>query len=124
MTLANLQCSACRPDSPKVSPARAQLLLAQLPDWRLISEPGQRKGDPSPIDIDKLSKTYGFKNFAQALAFANRVGSLAEAENHHPAILVEWGKVTVTWWTHAIGGLHENDFILAGRCDEVVETTA
>jgi 4a-hydroxytetrahydrobiopterin dehydratase len=60
---------------------------------------------------------FTFNDFAGALAFTNRVGALAEAEGHHPAILTEWGKVTVTWWTHAISGLHRNDFIAAAKTD-------
>ena len=59
--------------------------------------------------------------FAQALAVTNRVGEQAEEEGHHPALLTEWGKVTVSWWTHKIGGLHQNDFIMAARTDEPSE---
>jgi len=66
---------------------------------------------------EQLCKEFKFKNFVEALAFTNKVGELAEAENHHPAILVEYGKVTVSWWTHVIGGLHKNDFIMAARTD-------
>jgi 4a-hydroxytetrahydrobiopterin dehydratase len=67
--------------------------------------------------IPRLERVFKFKNFAQALAFTNQVGALAEAEDHHPAILTEWGKVTVSWWTHKIKGLHQNDFIMAARTD-------
>jgi 4a-hydroxytetrahydrobiopterin dehydratase len=66
-----------------------------------------------------LEKVYAFPDFAKALAFTNRVGELAESENHHPAILTEWGRVTITWWTHKIKGLHRNDFIMAARTDEI-----
>ena len=62
---------------------------------------------------------FTFGSFAEALAFTDAVGALAEAEGHHPAILTEWGRVTVTWWTHAIKGLHRNDFIMAARTDEL-----
>jgi 4a-hydroxytetrahydrobiopterin dehydratase len=61
---------------------------------------------------------FTFGNFAQALDYTNRVGTLAEEAGHHPALLVEWGKVTVSWWTHKIKGLHRNDFIMAARSDE------
>jgi len=84
-------------------------LLPAIPDWRVIVVDG----------VMQLTREFSFKNFAQALAFSNRVGELAEAENHHPAILTEWGKVTVTWWTHKIRGLHQNDLILAARTDQV-----
>ena len=60
-----------------------------------------------------------FKNFEQALQFTNKLGTVAEQQNHHPAILTEWGKVTVSWWTHKIGGLHKNDFIMAARTDAI-----
>ena len=61
-----------------------------------------------------------FPVFASALAFTNQVGALAEAEGHHPAILTEWGRVTVSWWTHAIRGLHRNDFIMAAKTDALL----
>ena len=67
--------------------------------------------------MDQLRAQFDFANFAKALAFANRVGELAEAADHHPRIVLEWGRVEVRWWTHAIGGLHENDFIMAARTD-------
>ena len=67
--------------------------------------------------IKRLEKTYKFKDFASALEWTNKVGDLAEKEDHHPALLTEWGKVTVTLWTHKIGGLHRNDFIMASKTD-------
>jgi 4a-hydroxytetrahydrobiopterin dehydratase len=78
-----------------------------LPDWRIVIRDG----------VEQLERAFTFKDFAQALAFTNRVGAIAEEENHHPALLTEWGKVTVTWWTHEIGGLHTLDFELAARTD-------
>jgi 4a-hydroxytetrahydrobiopterin dehydratase len=102
-------CVACRADAPLVSDAELQRLLPAIPDWRVIEVDGVRQ----------LTREFKFKNFVQALAFTNHVGDLAEAENHHPAILTEWGRVTVTWWTHKIRGLHKNDLILAARTDQV-----
>ena len=67
--------------------------------------------------VKRLERSYKFKDFAQALSWTNQVGQLAEAEGHHPALLTEWGKVSVTWWTHKIGGLHRNDFIMASKAD-------
>ncbi|WP_290787293.1 4a-hydroxytetrahydrobiopterin dehydratase, partial [Halomonas sp.] len=64
---------------------------------------------------------FTFKDFVQALDFTQRVGEIAEQADHHPAILTEYGKVTVTWWSHKIKGLHRNDFILAARTDEVAK---
>ncbi|MBR9909023.1 MAG: 4a-hydroxytetrahydrobiopterin dehydratase [Gammaproteobacteria bacterium] len=105
--LAGESCSACKPGAPTVPGAERQQLLQQLPDWRIVA----------CDDVEQLQKTYSFKNFDDALDFANAIGELAEGANHHPAILIEWGKATVKWWTHAIGGLHRNDFIMAAKTD-------
>ena len=107
--LSQAHCEACRADAPKVSEAELAALLKQIPDWNLETRDG----------ILQLEKVFAFKNFQQALAFTNAVGALAEAEGHHPALLTEWGKVTVTWWSHKIKGLHRNDFIMAARTDAV-----
>ena len=107
--LSNTPLQVCHKDSPPVPTKDTGELLGQLPDWQIKN-----------IDkVQQLVKVYTFKNFVEALAFTNRVGELAEQENHHPSLLVEWGKVTVTWWTHLISGLHKNDFIMAARCDEL-----
>jgi 4a-hydroxytetrahydrobiopterin dehydratase len=84
-------------------------LKAQVPEWEIVT----REGTP------RLERTFKFRNFAGALAFTNQVGGLAEAQDHHPAILTEWGKVTVTFWTHTTGGLHKNDFIMAAKTDRM-----
>ena len=102
--LAAESCAACRPDSPRVTAAETEALLAMLPDWSIVAE-----------ETDRLAATFEFADFVAALAFAGRVGDLAEAANHHPMLIVEWGRVRVFWWSHAIGGLHRNDFILAAR---------
>ena len=107
MSLAEERCEACRPDSPRVASAESETLLAQLPGWRVVEEDA----------MQRLSKGYQFKDFASALAFTDRVGDLADRADHHPRIVVEWGAATVQWWTHAIGGLHRNDFIMAARTD-------
>ena len=82
-------------------------LAPQIPDWQIIERD----------QINRLERQYRFANFVQAMAFTNQVGELAEEEAHHPALLTEWGKVTVTWWTHKIKGLHRNDFIMAAKTD-------
>ena len=84
--------------------------LQGLDGWEVVEAEG----------IFQLRKSYAFKNFAEALRFTNQVGELAESANHHPEILTEWGKVTITWWTHAIGGLHKNDFIMAAKTDKLL----
>ena len=99
------RCEACRPGSPAVGEPETRELLRQLPGWSVIERDGMRQ----------LQRVFEFPDFAQALAFTNRVGALAEAEGHHPALLTEWGRVTVRWWTHAIKGLHRNDFIMAAK---------
>jgi 4a-hydroxytetrahydrobiopterin dehydratase len=105
--LAQLQCVPCRGGQPTLSDAEIADLLLQIPEWNLCDREG----------IKQLERQFKFRNFAQALEFTIRVGEIAEAEDHHPAILTEWGKVTVTWWTHILKGLHLNDFILAAKTD-------
>ena len=109
--LLQMKCTACRGDEPTLTDAEVAELLPRVPEWQVV----QREG------IERLERMFRFRNFAQALAFTNRVGEQAEEEGHHPALLTEWGKVTVTWWTHKIGGLHRNDFIMAARTDELSE---
>jgi 4a-hydroxytetrahydrobiopterin dehydratase len=107
--LNNEKCTACRRDSPRVTEAEVLELKPQIPEWTLLEREG----------IERLERVYPFANFAEALAFTNRVGALAEEEGHHPALLTEWGRVTVTLWTHKIRGLHRNDFILAAKVDSL-----
>ncbi|MGM0571102.1 4a-hydroxytetrahydrobiopterin dehydratase [Marinobacter sp.] len=109
--LAKQVCEACRADAPQVSVADQSELLAELPDWKVVHQDG----------IPQLLRVYPFRNFVQGQAFTNQVAELAEAEGHHPAILLEYGRVTVRWWTHKIGGLHRNDFIMAARTDALYE---
>jgi 4a-hydroxytetrahydrobiopterin dehydratase len=107
--LAERRCEPCRADSTAVSADERADLLAELPGWEIQPEAG----------VPVLKKAFKFTNFVKALAFANGVGDLAEAEDHHPRLIVEWGRVEVAWWTHSIGGLHQNDFILAARCERL-----
>jgi 4a-hydroxytetrahydrobiopterin dehydratase len=107
--LTNEKCIACRRDAPRVTEAEIDELRPQVPDWALVEREG----------IQRLERVFRFPNFADALNFTNRVGALAEEEGHHPAILTEWGRVTVTLWTHKIRGLHRNDFIMAAKLDSL-----
>ncbi len=107
MSLNTERCVACRADAPRVTDAEAAELRAQIPDWEIVEQNG----------IPALRRVYSFSDFAAALAFTNRVGALAEEEGHHPALLTEWGRVAVSWWTHKIRGLHRNDFVCAARTD-------
>ena len=109
LELSKQNCEACRADAPLISDDELRELMPAIPDWQVIVVDG----------VMQLTREFKFPNFAQAMAFSNRVGDLAEAEGHHPAILTEWGKVTVTWWSHKIRGLHRNDLIMAARTDGV-----
>ena len=109
-SLSTEHCEACRADASRVSDDELAVLLKQIPDWQPIVR----------NRVLQLQRVFAFQNFHRAMAFSNQVAELAEAAGHHPAILTEWGKVTVTWWTHKINGLHRNDFILAARTDELL----
>ncbi|MBM3197626.1 MAG: 4a-hydroxytetrahydrobiopterin dehydratase [Chlamydiae bacterium] len=104
----NLLHKKCLPCSKSTPPLQGEALAKfckQLPTgWDLI-------------DNKKIEKIYKFSNFCKALAFTNKLGALAEEESHHPDITLSWGRVHVTLWTHKIGGLSENDFILAAKCE-------
>jgi 4a-hydroxytetrahydrobiopterin dehydratase len=101
------RCVACRRDAPTVSDEEIGELKPQVPAWELVQVDG----------VKHLRRVFGFDDFAQALAFTDRVGAIAEEEGHHPALLTEWGRVTVEWWTHKIRGLHRNDFVMAAKTD-------
>jgi len=105
------KCEACRQGAPTVTAEEIRLLMPQIPEWRIIEQEG----------IQRLVRCFTFRNFVEALAFTNKVGEIAEAEGHHPDLLTEWGKVTVTWWSHKIKGLHRNDFIMAAKSDRLYE---
>ena len=105
--LVEFNCVPCRGDTPTLTADEIENLLPEIPEWNLIEIEG----------IQRLERKYSFKNFADALAFTNQIGIIAESENHHPLIITEWGIVTVQWWTYAIGGLHKNDFIMAAKTD-------
>jgi 4a-hydroxytetrahydrobiopterin dehydratase len=109
-SLADSSCAACRASAPPATRAEIAQYLPQLPGWQITVVDG----------VERLEKSYKFKNFTQALRFTNRVGTIAEEQDHHPAILTEWGRVTVSWWTHRIGGLHVNDFIMAAKTERIL----
>lgn len=107
--LAAQKCEACRRGAPTVTPEEEAELRPQIPAWERVEREG----------IPRLERVFQFPDFAAALAFTNRVGQIAEDEGHHPALLTEWGKVTVTWWTHKIRGLHRNDYVMAAKTDQL-----
>ncbi len=109
--LVNQKCIPCQGGETAVTAAEIAAFQPQIPDWCPYEVNGHQR----------LESLFKFKDFKTALAFTNAVGELAEAEQHHPAILTEWGKVTVTWWTHTIGGLHHNDLIMAAKTDTIAK---
>ena len=107
--LTQMRCVACRKDAPAVTDAVIAELHQQVSQWELLELDG----------IKRLRRVFSCADFSQALEFTTKVGALAEEEGHHPALLTEWGRTTVTWWTHKIKGLHRNDFIMAAKTDEL-----
>lgn len=83
--------------------------MLHLPQWHTVTQD----------NIPRLQRVFKFKNYAQAVEFANKIAAIAEEEDHHPLIVLEWGRVTVQWWTHVVKGLHRNDFIMAAKTDEL-----
>jgi 4a-hydroxytetrahydrobiopterin dehydratase len=111
-TMGNLKqqkCDACTGDSAAVTEEEISKLHPEIPQWNIKEEKGEKR----------LERVFQFSDFKSALDFTNKIGEEAENQNHHPALLTEYGKVTVTWWTHDIKGLHRNDFIMAAKTDEV-----
>ena len=106
-TLTQMKCVACSKDVPTVTDAEIAQFQPQVAQWEILELDG----------IRRLRRIFSFDDFSQALEFTNKVGVLAEEEGHHPALLTEWGRTTVTWWTHKIRGLHRNDFVMAAKTD-------
>jgi len=102
--LISRRCTPCRGGVPPLGPAEIAPLAAQLKDWDVENN-------------HHLTKMYKFPDFVRALAFVNKIGTIAEAEGHHPDLYLSWGKVRVELWTHKIDGLSENDFIMAAKID-------
>jgi 4a-hydroxytetrahydrobiopterin dehydratase len=107
--LENEQLETLSQNSVPISAYEMGQLQDQLHDWHV-----EKKGQ-----VNQLFRDFTFENFEQALAFTNKVGALAEEYNHHPAIVTEWGRVQVRWWTHSVSGLHKNDFIMAAKTEKL-----
>jgi 4a-hydroxytetrahydrobiopterin dehydratase len=103
----SMACEACAPGAPQAALAEVDAFLKDHPGWERAMVDG----------IPRVRRSYRFPDFRSALAFADAVGALAETQGHHPALLVEWGGATVSWWTHKIQGIHVNDLIMAARTD-------
>ncbi len=106
-SLQNQKCEPCRSDSSPLSIDEARQLLVDIPGWKIESYDG----------VYRLIKKFNFDSFRSAFQFAAKISDIAEQEDHHPLITVEWGIATVHWWTHSISGLHQNDFIMAAKTD-------
>jgi len=106
--LAEMKCTVCLAGDTPLDKFEITQYRDKVPDWEIVRE----------NEIDRIKRDFKFKDFASALAFTQAVGDLAEEEGHHPIITLQWGKVTVVWWTHEIRGLHPNDFIMAARSDQ------
>ena len=109
--LINEKCEACRADSPRVTDEEVAELQPVVSEWAIIEE----------NEIPKLQRVFRYPNFVSSLAFTDAVGALAEEQGHHPRIVTEWGRVTVTWWTHKIRNLHRNDFVMAAKTDQLYQ---
>ena len=104
-------CEACRIDAPKVTNSEIESLMPQIPSWSILEND----------NIKRLVCSFAFLDYDETVNFAYSVTKLAEEEDHHPEIIIEWGKVTVSWWSHKIKGLHMNDFICAAKTDELLK---
>jgi 4a-hydroxytetrahydrobiopterin dehydratase len=111
-TLAELPLQSTRRPAAALSEAEIADLKKLLSRWDLTLEQ----------HVPRLSRTFHFRDFAAAMHFANTIATLAGEADHHPALQVEWGKVSASWWTHSVEGLHINDFIMAAKCDAAYES--
>lgn len=109
-SLHQLKCVACRGGEPTLTDEQVAALRPQVPDWQVKEVAGEKR----------IERVFKFKNFVEAITFTDKIGAIAEQEDHHPLIITEWGRVTVQWWTHKIRGLHQNDFIMAAKTDRLV----
>lgn len=107
-TIAQEQCVPCRGDTPRLTDAETDRLRVNTPMWDMVDVGG----------VPQLHRTFAFDSYPDGLAFAMRVGQLAQDQDHHPVITIRYKAVTLEWYTHAINGLHRNDFIMAAKSDE------
>lgn len=109
--LSQSSCEACKVDAPMLSEQEIKELAPQIPSWMIHEEEG----------IKRLICSFAFSSYEDSVNFTNKVAKLAEEEDHHPEIVLEWGNVTVSWWSHKIKGLHKNDFICASKTDNLLK---
>ena len=111
INLAAGNCIPCRGGEPALNEAEIADLMLHVPQWQTVAQDG----------ILRLQRLFKFKGYLQAVEFTNKIAVIAEEEDHHPLIVLEWGKVTVQWWTHVVKGLHRNDFIMAAKSDRIFD---
>lgn len=102
-------CEACHSGSPKLSNEEIKHLHAHVPDWEIAEVEG----------VPRLTRTFRIKGWQEPVAFVAAVARVADENDHHPRITLDWGSVQIEWWTHAIKGLHQNDFIMAAKTDKI-----
>jgi len=109
--LTKQKCIPCESNIPPMSEDEIKASQQKVPEWDVV-------------DVENahhLKRSFKFENFTEALSFTNKIGELAEEQGHHPVIELTWGRVTVEWWTHNIGGLHNNDFIMAAKTSQAFQ---
>jgi len=109
--LAAGKCVPCRGGEPPLAEVEIAELLVHVPQWEIVTQ----------HNIPRLQRVFKFNNYAQAVEFANKIAGVAEEEDHHPLLILEWGRVTIQWWTHVVKGLHQNDFIMTAKTDEIFD---
>jgi 4a-hydroxytetrahydrobiopterin dehydratase len=109
--LSQQNCAPLKNGATPTTEKEKEKYLKQLPDWDLLEIEG----------VKRLKRNFSFDDFHQALKFTNQIGEIAEEQDHHPLITLTWGRVVVQWWTHSIGGLHKNDFIMAAKTSQAFE---
>ena len=110
MSLKDKRCVPCEGGTPPLDDVTTRKLLGQVSGWTIASETGQ----------PRIQKRFEFVDFLAAMAFVDKMAAVAEAEGHHPDFCVHYNRIDVTLWTHAVGGLSENDFILAAKIDGIL----
>jgi len=110
-TLSQQNCVPCQGNVPPASQEEIAQYKPQIPEWHIVTD----------NQFPYLERRYKLSNFKVALNLAQQIGEAAEQEGHHPTLIVEWGKLTVQWWTHTIKGLHRNDFIMAAKTDTIYQ---
>ena len=108
--LQSQSCEACKIDAPRLTDTEITNLISEINDWDLIKEP-----------VKQIKKIFSFPDYQSGVNFLNAVATMADQEDHHPELVLEWGKVTVIWWSHKIKGLHKNDFICASKTDNLYQ---